>query len=63
MIPHGVSLGAALFVFADEIGVSALGLSGKPTAYPLNSHVYALTSHLVYGVTTEIARRGLRAAI
>ena len=59
----GVSLGAALFVFADEIGTSALGLSGKPSDYPLSSHAYALASHLVYGVTTEIARRGLRAAL
>ncbi len=59
----GVSFGAALFVFADEIGTSALGLSGKPTDYPLSSHAYALASHLVYGVTTEIARRGLRAAL
>ena len=59
----GVSFGAALFVFADEIGVSALGLAGKPSDYPLSSHAYALASHLVYGVTTEIARRGLRAAL
>ncbi len=59
----GASLGAALFVFADEIGLSALGLSGKPTDYPLSSHAYALASHLVYGMTTEIARRGLRAAL
>jgi putative membrane protein len=59
----GVSFGAALFVFADEIGTSALGLSGKPTDYPLSSHAYALASHLVYGVTTEIARRGLRSAL
>lgn len=59
----GLLLGAALFAVADEIAVPALGLSGKPTEFPLSSHVYGLASHLVYGVSTEIARRGLRAAI
>ena len=59
----GVSLGAALFVFADELGTSALGLAGKPSDYPLSSHALALASHMIYGVTTEIARRGLRAAL
>jgi putative membrane protein len=55
--------GAALFAAADEWAVPALGLSGKPTEYPLNTHVYALAAHLVYGLGTEISRRGLRAAV
>jgi putative membrane protein len=55
--------GAALFTVADEIAMPALGLSGKPTEYPASTHLYGLASHLVYGLSTEIARRGLRAAI
>jgi putative membrane protein len=59
----GVSFGAALFVVADELAVPAAGLSGKPSEFPLTSHLYGLASHLVYGVTTEIVRRGLRSAL
>lgn len=54
---------AALFTVADEIAIPALGFSGKPTESPLSSHLYGLAAPVVYGVSTEIARRGLRAAI
>jgi len=59
----GLSFGAALFALVDELSVPALGLSGWPSEYPLSAHLYGLASHLVYGVSTEIARRGLRAAL
>ncbi len=55
--------GAALFTAADEIALAALGLSEKPSEYPVSTHLYGLASHIVYGLSTEIARRGLRAAI
>ncbi len=58
-----VLFGAALFGLADEVGVPALGLSGKPSEYPISSHLRAVAAHIVYGMSTEIARRGLRAAI
>jgi len=61
--PAGLFLGAALFGIADEVAVPALGLSGKPSEFPLSSHLYGLASHLVYGVTTEITRRAMRAAL
>jgi putative membrane protein len=60
---HGAAFGATLFVMADEVAVPALGLAGNPADSPLSSHIYALASHLVYGVTTEVARRRLRAAL
>lgn len=60
---NGVIFGAALFAIADELAVPALGLSGKASEAPLSSHLYSFASHLVYGVTTEIARRGLRGAL
>jgi len=55
--------GAALFGLADELAVPALGLSGKPSEYPASTHLRAMGAHIVYGISTEIARRGLRAAI
>jgi len=58
-----LSLGVGLFALADELAVPALGLSGRPGEYPLSAHLYGLASHLVYGISTEAARRGLRAAL
>jgi len=59
----GLLFGAALFGLADEVAVPALGLSGKPNESPLSTHLYAAAAHCVYGMATEFARRGLRAAI
>ena len=59
----GITFGAALFGLADELAVPALGLSGKPTESPLSSHLYALVSHLVYGISTDVVQRGLRAIL
>jgi uncharacterized membrane protein YagU involved in acid resistance len=59
----GVLFGAALFAAADELALPQLGLTGKPSEMPASSHVYGLAAHLVYGLSTEIARRGLRAAL
>jgi putative membrane protein len=59
----GLPFGAAVWLFADEIVVPALGLSKPATEYPLSTHAYALASHLVFGVTTELARREVRRAL
>lgn len=59
----GVPFGAALFVGADEIAVPALKLSRSPREHPISTHVYGLSSHIVYGLTTEMVRRGVRAAL
>lgn len=59
----GILFGAALFALADEVAVPAMGLSGKPSETPASTHLYAAAAHCVYGMTTEFARRGLRAAI
>jgi len=37
-----------------------LGLKKPPTEYPLSEHAYALASHLVYGLTTEMVRGAVR---
>ncbi len=56
----GLPFGAAFWLIADEVSVPLLGLSKGPTEYPVSTHVYALASHLVYGVTAEFSRRALR---
>jgi len=61
LILPALIFGSTLFVVADEVAVPAFGFSGKPIEFPLSSHLYGLASHLVYGVSVEIVRRGLRA--
>jgi putative membrane protein len=56
----GTLFGATLWLVADETVVPALGLSAPPSEYPLRTHVQALASHLVYGVTTDAVRRTVR---
>ena len=56
----GIPFGAVFWVVADEVAVPALGLAKGPTAYPVSTHVYALASHLVYGLTAELGRRAVR---
>jgi len=59
----GTYYASALFLGGDEIGVAALGLAKSPLNYPLSSHANALGAHLVYGVTTELGRRAMRAIL
>ncbi|HKR59155.1 MAG TPA: DUF1440 domain-containing protein [Pyrinomonadaceae bacterium] len=53
----GLPFGAVFWLVVDEGAVPILGLSKGPTQYPLSTHVYALASHFVYGLTTELVRR------
>jgi len=59
----GLPFGAAFWLVADEMAVPLLGLSKRPTEYPFSTHVYALASHLVYGLTAEAVRRAARNAL
>lgn len=59
----GIPFGAAVWLVADEGIVPALGLSKSTRAYPLSIHAYAFTSHLVYGLATEVVRRAVRSAL
>jgi putative membrane protein len=56
----GLPFGAFVWLTADEGVVPALGLSKAPTEYPPSIHAYALASHFVYGLTTEMVRRAVR---
>jgi hypothetical protein len=62
-IGAGLPFGAVFWLVVDEAAVPLLGLSKGPTEYPLSTHGYALASHLVYGLTTDIVRRALRKTI
>lgn len=59
----GLPYGALVWITADEGVVPALGLSKSFAEYPLSIHAYALASHLVYGLTTEVVRRAVRRAL
>jgi putative membrane protein len=59
----GLPFGAALWFGADEVAVPGLGLGSKPTETPAPMHAYAIAAHLVYGLTTDVIRRGVRAAL
>lgn len=59
----GAPFGALVWVGADEGVVPALGLSKSPAEYPLSVHAYALASHVVFGLTAEAVRRGVRRAL
>lgn len=62
-VASGLPFGTAFWLVADEAAVPALGLSGPPTEHPPSTHLYALTSHLVFGLTTELVRRTLRSLL
>ena len=55
----GIPFGAAVWLVADDVVVPALGLAKPATEYPLSTHAYALSSHLVYGLTTDLVRRAV----
>src|SRR3954447_9265945 len=59
----GLGFGSGLFAGADEIVVPALGLSRSPGKSPMSSHLYALASHVVYGITAGTVRKAVRAAL
>jgi len=59
----GIPFGTAVWLVVDDGAVPLLKLSKGPTEYPLSTHIYALASHFVYGITTEVVRSGLRRSV
>ena len=59
----GIPYGAAIWLGADEGIVPLLGLSKTPSEYHFSVHALSLASHLVYGLTLEAVRRGVRASL
>lgn len=56
---RGSLFGAVVWLGADEIAVPALKLSNSPFEYPLSAHASALSTHAVYGITTDTVRRAV----
>ena len=59
----GLPFGAVLWLGADEIGVTAAGLSRPPGEVPASTHASALAAHLVYGATADAVRRLVRSTM
>ena len=58
----GTVFGTLLFVGADLIAVPAFGLGPSAAEQPVASQATPLAAHLVYGATTDLVRRAIRAA-
>jgi hypothetical protein len=59
----GAGFGTALFAGADLVAVPAFHLSPPLNESSAKSLATPFTAHLVYGATTELLRRALRAAM
>jgi len=59
----GSGWGTTVWAAADGLAVPMLGLSRPKTDYPLETHAQSYAAHLVFGVTTEVVRRGVRALV
>ncbi len=59
----GLLYGATLWLGSDELLLWAIGVAGKPTSYPLSTHVKALASHLLYGAMLGTTVRGLESTL
>ena len=57
----GTAFGVTLFAGADELALPALGLAEWESAP--SSHIYGLTSHIVYALSSQLMRRALRSAL
>jgi putative membrane protein len=58
----GTLFGALLYASADLIGVPAFGLAPSAAEQPAAAQATPLAAHLVYGATTDLVRRAIRAA-
>ncbi|MBE7184042.1 MAG: DUF1440 domain-containing protein [Methylobacterium mesophilicum] len=59
----GAGYAVATWAAFDGGAVPMLGWGPKPAETPPSSHAYGLASHLVYGVTLELARKPIRARL
>ncbi len=59
-IGAGMPYGAFIWLGADEGVVPLLGLSKSSGEYPFSINASAFSSHIVYGLTTELVRKAAR---
>jgi uncharacterized membrane protein YagU involved in acid resistance len=58
----GTIFGALLYAGADLIAVPAFQLAPSAAEQPVAAQATPLAAHLVYGATTDLVRRAIRAA-
>ncbi len=59
-VAEGTAFAAAIWLGADELGVSLLGLADGPGKYPLSQHLARWGAHVVYGLTVAATTNLLR---
>lgn len=59
----GAAYGTAVWAAADEIAMPVLGLSDRTDRQPFERHFHSFAAHIVFGVTSELVRRAVRAAL
>jgi putative membrane protein len=59
----GTGFGGALFSTADLLAVPAFNLAPSATEQPATAQASPFAAHVVYGVTTELVRRIVRALL
>lgn len=62
-VGYGLPAAAALFAGTHASTLPTLGLQASPARLPTAWWVWELGSHLVYGVTVDLVRRGVRRAL
>ena len=61
-VAAGPAFGTAVWLGADELGVSLLGLADGPAKYPVSQHLHRWGAHLAYGLGFGLATAALRRA-
>ena len=56
----GANFGLALFGLTHVSALPMMGLTEKPGDQPAREHASEVVTHVLYGVTTELVRRGCR---
>jgi putative membrane protein len=59
----GTSFGGVLFSTADMLAVPALKLAPSPADQPASAQASPFAAHIIYGATTELVRRIVRALL
>jgi len=59
----GIPAALALWIGTHGTTRPALGLQADPDELPVSAHVWELGSHLVFGLTVDVVRRAVRAAL
>ncbi len=59
-VTSGLAFGTAVWLVADELSVSLLGLAAGPGSAPPTQHAHRWFAHVVYGLTTSSVTTLLR---